>query len=409
MRTYADLVRIAEDIEEEERSRWDPKERERVEDTEASFGRTWWEAAARKENAAIRAFNAEGERKLCEFCAQTIRMALADGELPQASSPEDLSGLSPEAAKAGFDSCFARIPDDIWFEDRYGRKYASWSTGDGGGPCFLIKERDTEGTEHSFVCAARRFPGSMSYDAWEVHRLTRAGKHTRSYTGTDYEFHHGRWAWDEDTEEEKERKDRIGFLELANKIRGALRNPSLEWHEGKPYFSNMLSRGGRQCSLKSTGEMQVNYVDEGIVQGRSWEGGQIGFRIDGIIFTGEEVARMSGTHEGWNLQYRFADPSGQPLKAGEYLMPVRIGEKELVTEVSELLNLFAADGRFISEHDRESFGILFEKMVLEKLKFYYRSRPAGYGKLAGMQVIKRLMWVEGTEKQAEQVRRVIQD
>ena len=162
--------------------------------------------------------------------------------------------------------------------------------------------------------------------------------------------------------------------------------------------------------LAADGELPQASSPEDL-SGLSPEAAKAGFDscFDGIIFTGEEVARMSGTHEGWNLQYRFADPSGQPLKAGEYLMPVRIGEKELVTEVSELLNLFAADGRFISEHDRESFGILFEKMVLEKLKFYYRSHPAGYGKLAGMQVIKRLMWVEGTEKQAEQVRRVIQD
>ena len=129
--------------------------------------------------------------------------------------------------------------------------------------------------------------------------------------------------------------------------------------------------------------------------------------IDGRIFTGEEVALMSSAHEGWKMQYRFADPSDRPLRRGEYLMPVQLGEKELVTEVSELLNLFTADGRFISEHDERNFGILFEKEVLKKLKLYHESNPRGYGKLAGMKIIERLGWIEGTERQMEKVREVV--
>ena len=107
------------------------------------------------------------------------------------------------------------------------------------------------------------------------------------------------------------------------------------------------------------------------------------------------------------MQYRFSDPSDRPLRRGEYLMPVQLGEKELVTEVSELLNLFTSDGRFISEHDERNFGILFEKEVLKKLKLYYESNPRGYGKLAGMKIIERLGWIEGTERQAELVREVV--
>ena len=129
--------------------------------------------------------------------------------------------------------------------------------------------------------------------------------------------------------------------------------------------------------------------------------------IDGRVFTGEEVALMSSAHEEWKLQYRFADPFDPPLRRGEYLMPVLLGEKELVTEVSELLNLFTADGRFISDHDERNFDVLFDKEVLRKLKLYYESNPRGYGKLAGMKIIERLKWIEGTERQVEMVRGVV--
>ena len=130
--------------------------------------------------------------------------------------------------------------------------------------------------------------------------------------------------------------------------------------------------------------------------------------IDGRVFTGEEVALMSSAHEEWKLQYRFADPADTPLRRGEYLMPVQLGEKELVTEVSELLNLFTADGRFISDHDERNFDVLFDKEVLRKLKLYYESNPRGYGKLAGMKIIERLRWIEGTERQVEKVREELQ-
>ena len=108
-----------------------------------------------------------------------------------------------------------------------------------------------------------------------------------------------------------------------------------------------------------------------------WNGGRYGFMIDGVLFTGEEVAQMSGAYEGWTLQYRFADPADRPLGAGEYLMPVRIDDRLLVEEMSKLLNLFSSDGKFISDHDKKNFGILFEKTVLKKLKLYHESNPQG--------------------------------
>lgn len=418
VRSYADLINIAMEIEEAERSKWDPAERERVERMEASHGRVKWYERARKSTAAIRAFNREGERHFCRLCAQTIRMALEDGELPSAAAPADRQMLSLEAAEAGFYRYFDRVPEGVRYVDRYGTKYDSGAAGDEGrSRIFVHTERDRDGAAHTFACYVRKFPGHRSFEAVEVHRLTRAGRLARDYTGTDYEFWTGMREESERGESdwsasERLRKTYIGFLELADHIRDALQNSTLDWHEGLPHLGNAVDIDGRQCTLNSIGEMEVVYVDaetgaNGRRRGREWRGGEYGFMIDGRIFTGEEVALMSSAHEGWKMQYRFADPSDRPLRRGEYLMPVQLGEKELVTEVSELLNLFTSDGRFISEHDERNFGILFEKEVLKKLKLYHESNPRGYGKLAGMKIIERLGWIEGTERQAELVREVV--
>ena len=465
VRTYADLIDIAMEIEEAERSKWEPAERERVERMEASYGRAEWYERAGKSTAAIRAFNREGERHFCRLCAETIRMALEDGELPSAAAPADYQALSLEAAEAGFYRYFDRMPEGVRYVDRYGSKYDSGAAGDEGrSRIFVHTERDRDGAAHTFACYVRKFPGHRSFEAVEVHRLTRAGRLARDYTGTDYEFRTGmreeenkrsaggdggigdaaRGGGVGSVPSERLRKTYIGFLELADHIRDALQNPTLEWHEGFPHLGNAVDIDGRQCTLESIGEMEVVYVEaepgvscsrrggnrqggdrwggdrpagcdwrdgeeasRGYVQGREWRGGEHGFMIDGRIFTGEEVALMSSAHEGWKMQYRFADPSDRPLRRGEYLMPVQLGEKELVTEVSELLNLFTSDGRFISEHDERNFGILFEKEVLKKLKLYHESNPRGYGKLAGMKIIERLGWIEGTERQVEKVREVV--
>ena len=240
-------------------------------------------------------------------------------------------------------------------------------------------ERDRDGAAHTFACYVRKFPGHRSFEAVEVHRLTRAGRLARDYTGTDYEFRTGMREEESDWSEsvggdgdiggaarssgvggdsgigdaarsggvgnvpsERLRKTYIGFLELADHIRDALQNPTLDWHEGFPYLSNAVDIRGRQCTLECNGEMEVVYVEaelgangrrrgdeeasRGYVQGREWRGGEHGFMIDGRIFTGEEVALMSSVHEGWKMQYRFADPSDRPLRRGEYLMPVQLGE-----------------------------------------------------------------------------------
>ena len=136
----------------------------------------------------------------------------------------------------------------------------------------------------------------------------------------------------------------------------------------------------------------------------SWDGGEYGFMIDGMVFSGNELSLMMSAYEGSSI---FIQAGSGDFRTGEYLVPVVLTEKELIRETIELMNMFTVNGRFERSKDRENFEKLFEKNVLTKLKLYHRSRPGGYGRLAGMKIIRRLKWIEETEKLQEAVRRVL--
>jgi hypothetical protein len=359
----------------------------------------------------IGAFNREGERMLCPLCARTIFMALEDGELPACEDPEDAASFSLERASAEFFSSMKEFPEGVRFQDRYGRNFGDGIQMEGmEEKVYLHKAKDRKGKDHIFACYTENLSDTVRlFEAFEIHRLTKAGKLARDYTGTDYDFRTGLKERCPEDRDEDRRRILTGYLELASKIRDALTRPSLDWSDSAYPMMNNTSFGSFQCGLRSVGEMKIVCAgdDESLVQGRPWKGGQYGFMIDGHIFTGEEVAQMSSEYEGWTMQYRFADPTDRPLRAGEYLMPVRIGDRLLVDELSELMNLFASDGRFISDHDKKNFGILFEKTVLKKLKLYNESNPRGYGRLAAMHLMQRLRWVEDTALQEEQIRQAV--
>jgi hypothetical protein len=411
VRTYRDLAGICREIEKEEQKRWNKDEDMKPGSAREKAFRDRWTRAALKDSAAIRSFDSEGERMLCSMCARTIFMALEDGELPCAPNPEDYSMLSLEAATAEHLRSMDSFPEGIRYLDRFGRTYrAGMLEEESECRVFLHKARDKRGTVHTFACYMQSLTDHYRiFEAFEIHRLTKAGKIGRDYTGTDYHFRTDlKERCPADSDEDK-RRIYTGFLELAGRIREALTNPSLEWAEDTNAASSSIPMADRQCSLRSSGELKIEYVDEDelLVQGRQWNGGRYSFMIDGVLFTGEEVAQMSGSYEGWTLQYRFADPADRPLRAGEYLMPVRIDDRLLVEEMSELLNLFSSGGKFISDHDKKNFGILFEKTVLKKLKLYHESNPRGYGRLAAMHLIQRLRWVEDTGLQEELIRQIV--
>lgn len=129
-----------------------------------------------------------------------------------------------------------------------------------------------------------------------------------------------------------------------------------------------------------------------------------GYMIDGMVFTGSEMALLMSSYAGIPVAFQ---EGVDDLKSGDQLMPVRLTENELINETIELINMFSSNGRFERLRDKENFSKLFDKNVLSKLKLYHRSRPLGYGKLAGMEIIKRLALIEGSEEEKDKVRVVI--
>ena len=123
--------------------------------------------------------------------------------------------------------------------------------------------------------------------------------------------------------------------------------------------------------------------------------------------SGEELALMFSCFEGWQVKFYADDPNSQPLRTNDFLMQVQLSQKDLVDELIELINMMTTGGKFEREKDKENFEKLFRKNVFEKFRLYNNSRPRGYGKLAGMEIIKKLMLIEGTEQCRHMVQAVL--
>ena len=360
--SFADLITLDDYFREANRATWTEeqwREAELIEMTLTSEREKYnQKIEAAKDSKVVKAFNEEGERQLCQFCAETIYHALVDGDAPYVGSKTDYRDFQVEWAKK-------------LYKDQLVSTGERW-TDDGD----IFKAVDTTGTEHFFTLSYREIGPLLSFDAQEVHRLTKAGKRAVNNTDTDYEYH---TLIELAAGDDKEQRLYTGLLELMDKVSIGLKSPTLE-------------RG----QLRTTGTMIPVYVDEG----------EYGFKIDGKVYSGDEVARMASGTEGWQMQFQIKDPTDDILRKNEYLMPVRLGKKELVDDTLELLRLFTENGEFISDHDADNFSHLF-KNVLKKLKLYNDSNPRGFGKLAGMGIIKALGWYEGTEWHQEQVREII--
>jgi hypothetical protein len=405
-------VDIAEEEEKKERSAWGTDERQRVERMEAMAGRRWndWQERRSRENPAIRAYNKmlkeEGEHYLCQLCTATIRMALEDGDAPKAETDRDYSVLPIQTLRRLFLESLEERPVCTFtdqFQSVISPQDFSPTPGDGGR--YLFRAVDARGDAHQFILSMWNRAHSdgdrgLGFSATEIHKLTKAGKIAANNTITDYHISHFKMLY---KGEDKDRNILEGFLELEAKVNHRLRNLTLS--VSNPVNSNAVWKGKKKYEIESLGEIttvSMNGVFRSVDQ--SWDGGEYGYMIDGMVFTGNEVALMMSCYEGVPVVFQAGIGN---LKAGECLVPTVLTEKDLVNETIELMNMFCTDGRFEREKDRENFKKLFEKEVITKLKLYHESRPRGYGRLAGMEIIKRLKWVEDTGAEQDRVRQII--
>lgn len=377
------------------------KKRKEIEAARASRAVRMFDAECAEEDAETGA----GGRALCEWCASVIYMALKEGDAPYVSPHRDFDDLSVEAARSYFRSSLATSKDS--YVDIFGTKI------EGDKDMMLFKAFDREGVEHTFQLTYST-PGNgaiVRATAMEIHRLTKAGRVAKDNTDTDYEIHHFRFCYAGD---DRTQKTYVTLIELENKVQDALNTITLTSEplspRGLPVANNSVKVGDRAYNIESIGTIVPVSVGSAMymsLRSREWDGGDYGFLIDGKLFSGNELALMLSSHEGWRVNF-WADGSNGVLKSDEYLMPVRLSKKVLEDETIELINMFTADGRFISEHDRKNFGKVFER-VLEKLKIYHKNSSRGYGRLAGMGVIRKLRWVDGMEPYIEKVKEVIRE
>ena len=365
-------------------------------------------------NTAIQAFDdqhASATEYLCRFCAATIKVALEDGDLPSSASAIDYDLFTRDEVFSAFEDFYQKPPADKYAFPRGGtvgrfvhleepnplsdqprrpsNPLDAVKPSDSG---FYYKVIDSTGVYHSFVLSysMRPFPDGdlmIMFEANEIYKLTKARKIAKSNPDTAYYVQHLKTV---PSDADRNRIILIGLLELARKVRQMLMNPTL--------YASTYPDGTSTHRVGEVGTL-IPYYDSESFQPH-------GFIIDGKRYSGDEVAELFSSYEGWHVHFQVDDASGNVLTRSTHLMPVKLGEKELTSATVELFNMFTADGKFISDHDRANFSILFARL-LERLKLYNDSNPRGYGKLAGIKMVRILGTVEGTEAFVEMVQHVI--
>lgn len=413
--TFEDLLALDQQFDADRESSWTEEEKEKarvinlmmVKEQEYWRKRKAEQLEAARQTKAVEAFAEEGERQLCKLCCQTIYNALLNGVLP------------PAKRIGGYDD----VDDDelisFILEDCRAAKFDYYEANSGvlkaaefdNQSMFLYEVMDKHGIKHSFALTAntRPYPEGdvgFGFDAREIHRLTKAGKVAADNTGTDYCIQHFKMCRNG---EKESHTALVGLVELIEKIIDTIRMESLS--ESHSPAANLITINGHHYEIESLGTMIPTYVryaeNYRSMKDRDWDGSEYGFLIDGKLFTGDEVALMFSAQEGAQIKFYADDPSSKPLRDDEIMMQVSLSQEELVNEVIDLINMFTTDGSFEREKDRENFSKLFEKYLLERFRLYHESRPRGYGRLAGMEIIKRLKMVKGAEDCQEKIRGII--
>lgn len=369
--------------------------------------------ASATNSAMVAAFNEEGEQKLCKICSITIYMALIEGKIPLTSKTyryddlddNQLAGIIKKACKP------ARHNYHSITGDYFAEQFDNTSL-------FFCPVFDKDGVRHCFALTCIREPNDdgntgLIYEAREIHRLTKNGTIAAGCTDTDYEIFHFRMCF---SGEDVNHAILLGLAELIAKISDILISFTLchEYDSQVNYPpSNIIDINGQYYSIESSGTIIPCYAGEAkrfrSMKNREWDCStdECGFLIDGKLFSGAELATLFSTYAGCQIKFYADDPCCPPLRSDELLMQVRLNQKELVNETIELINMLTTNGKFACDRDAENFSRLFEKLILPKFTLYQGSRPLGYGKLAGMEIIRKLKLITGTEKIQEKIRTII--
>ena len=91
------------------------------------------------------------------------------------------------------------------------------------------------------------------------------------------------------------------------------------------------SEWGTGEALRNHGNIDIQY---------SAESEEVTFVIDGKQFSLKEFGRMMESYAGWTLQYQVRDKSEERVRENEFLMPVELTRKALLSELRQAIFTF---------------------------------------------------------------------
>ena len=147
---------------------------------------------------------------------------------------------------------------------------------------------------------------------------------------------------------------------------------------------NLLHRGGKYLSLRDKGTISIIEDEE--------RGFRVGFEIDGIKFSGEDLEKLLGAFPGFSMRYQIQDASDPILKEDEYLVSVYITKKSLIDELNTAINIYSDRG-FISYKEVFKFDEVFFK-IIDKLEVLAHSEKRHNAIEAGREMVRVMKRIE---------------
>ena len=167
------------------------------------------------------------------------------------------------------------------------------------------------------------------------------------------------------------------------KIITAVRSKTIEKRGTEHRIDNLLLRNEQFYSLANKGTISIEDNRHG----------DIVFRIDGEVFTPDEMAKMLGSYAGFSMQYQIHDATDPVLAEDELLMPVKVGKKQLTEDLLENINRYSDGENFISYKDVFNFEEAVGS-IIDRLELLYNSFRRDEAKEIGEELIHILQNIE---------------
>jgi hypothetical protein len=159
-----------------------------------------------------------------------------------------------------------------------------------------------------------------------------------------------------------------------------------EWNRMMRMAENMKQ------NLTENDEIIDDDIEGGNIIEDEDRGYQIGFEIDGIKFSGEDLEKLLGGFQGLSLRYQIQDASDPILKEDEYLVPVYITKTSLIGELKTAINIYSDRG-FISYKDTFKFSEVFYN-IIDKLEVLAHSEKRDKALEAGRDMVRIMKSIE---------------